>query len=215
MKKVGLLGGTFDPVHNGHLQLGRSVLSLCGFDKVLFIPAACPPHKDDQDVGAIEHRLQMLKLAIGGTGSFEISEIEISRQKISYTIDTIEELKQTGDHHSSYYFIIGFDAISEIESWHRWQELLYSTNFIVAVRPGFSLKEIEHLLERNGFSPDRSVNDRWFCDRSANEILFLTNEIAAVSSTDVRARIAAGQSWQTLVPSAVADYIIEERLYVH
>ncbi len=213
MKRIGLLGGTFDPVHNGHLQLGRSVLSRYGFDKVLFIPAACPPHKEDKDVGAIEHRLQMLRLAIADNSSFEISEIEINREKVSYTIDTIEELKQSGEDHGRYYFVIGFDAISEIESWHRWQKLLYSTNFIVAVRPGFSLKEIEQLLERNGFSRDRSRGDRWLCERSANEVLFLTGKIAAISSTDVRERIAAGLSWQMLVPPLVADYIIRERLY--
>lgn len=213
MERIGLLGGTFDPVHNGHLQLGRSVLDRCGFDKVLFIPAACPPHKDDKKVGAIEHRLQMLRLAIGTSRSFEISEIELNRDKISYTIDTIEALKKSGDHNSRYYFIIGFDAISEIESWHRWQELLYATNFIVAVRPGFSLKEIEQLLERNGFWHDPSRGERWFCKRSDNEILFLTGEIAAISSTDIRARIAAGQSWRSLVPPQVADYISRESLY--
>ena len=193
MKRVGLLGGTFDPVHNGHLQLGGAVQARYVLDRIVFIPAASPPHKDERDVGAIEHRLQMLRLAIDGRSGFEISEIEISRDRKSYTIDTIEELKQSADPRSRFYFIIGFDAISEIESWHRWQELLYSTNFIVAVRPGFSLKEIEGLLKRNGFSDDRTRADRWFCERSDNEILFLTGEIAPISSTQVRARIAAGK----------------------
>lgn len=215
MTRIGLLGGTFDPVHNGHLQLGKSVLSRCGFDKIQFIPAAYPPHKDEKIVCDIEHRLQMLRLAISGSRHFEISEIEVARDKISYTIDTIEGLKRSSSSLSRYHFIIGSDAVSEIETWHRWQELLYSTNFIVAVRPGFSLKEIERLLERNGFFPERSRGDRWVCERSENEILFMTGEIADISSTDIRSRIAADRSWRLLVPPKVADYIIRNKLYIN
>ncbi len=215
MKRLGLLGGTFDPVHIGHLQLGNTVLDRYGFDKILFIPAAHPPHKNETIVCHIEHRLQMLRLAIDENSRFEISEIEIYRDKMSYTIDTIEELKLQSGADSRFHFIIGFDAISEIETWHRWRELLTSTNFIVAVRPGFSLKEIEQLLDRNGFSPDRGREGRWICLQSGNEILFSSGEIANISSTEIRARIGANDNWLDLVPPEVGKYIIRNQLYTN
>lgn len=212
MQKVGLLGGTFDPVHNGHLQMGDRVLENYNLDKILFIPASTPPHKNEA-VSAVGHRLQMLKLAISGNRRFDFSEIEISRQKVSYTFDTIQELKSFGGKEVLYHFIIGYDALSEIETWYRWQDLLVVTNFIVAVRPGFSLKEIEQLLERNGFSPEDGGSDRWIGEQTGNEILFLAGEIADISSTEIRSRIASRKPWTDLVPPLVADYIISNRLY--
>lgn len=212
MQKIGLLGGTFDPVHNGHLQLGDRVLENYNLDKILFIPASTPPHKNEA-VSAVGHRLQMLKLAISGNRRFDYSEIEISRQKVSYTFDTIQELKSFGGTEVLYHFIIGYDALSEIETWYRWQDLLVVTNFIVAVRPGFSLKEIEQLLERNGFSPKDGGADRWIGEQTGNEILFLAGEIADISSTEIRSRIASRKPWADLVPPLVADYIISNRLY--
>lgn len=212
MQKIGLLGGTFDPVHNGHLQLGDRVLENYNLDKILFIPASTPPHKNEA-VSAVGHRLQMLKLAISGNRRFDYSEIEISRQKVSYTFDTIQELKSCGGTGVLYHFIIGYDALSEIETWYRWQDLLVVTNFIVAVRPGFSLKEIEQLLERNGFSPEDGGADRWIGEQTGNEILFLAGEIADISSTEIRSRIASRKPWADLVPPLVADYIISNRLY--
>lgn len=212
MQKIGLLGGTFDPVHNGHLQLGDRVLENYNLDKILFIPASTPPHKNEA-VSAVGHRLQMLKLAISGNRRFDYSEIEISRQKVSYTFDTIQELKSFRGTEVLYHFIIGYDALSEIETWYRWQDLLVVTNFIVAVRPGFSLKEIEQLLERNGFSPEDGGADRWIGEQTGNEILFLAGEIADISSTEIRSRIASRKPWADLVPPLVADYIISNRLY--
>ena len=212
MQKIGLLGGTFDPVHNGHLQMGDRVLEDYNLDKILFIPASTPPHKNEA-VSAVGHRLQMLKLAISGNRRFDFSEIEISRQKVSYTFDTIQELKSCGGTGVLYHFIIGYDALSEIETWYRWQDLLVVTNFIVAVRPGFSLKEIEQLLERNGFSPEDGGADRWIGEQTGNEILFLAGQIADISSTEIRSRIASRKPWADLVPPLVADYIISNRLY--
>ncbi|MGI9535753.1 MAG: nicotinate-nucleotide adenylyltransferase [Desulfocapsaceae bacterium] len=213
MQKIGLLGGTFDPVHNGHLQLGDRVLEKYPIDKILFIPAANPPHKNGAVVCDVGHRLQMLKLAIGDKHRFDLSEIEISRKKVSYTFDTLEEMKRSGGTGRLYHFIIGYDALSEIETWYRWQDLLVVTNFIVAVRPGFSLKQIEQLLERNGFFPEEGRDDRWIGKKTGNEILFLAGEIADISSTEIRTRIGSKKVWADLVPPGVADYIISNQLY--
>ncbi len=213
MAVVGLLGGTFDPIHNGHLQLASLVLNKYPINSILFIPAAHPPHKDEHRVCDIEHRLNMLRLATNNDQRFVVSEIETIRHSMSYTIDTIEELRKASTADTLHYFILGFDALSEIETWHRWQELLYRVNFIVAVRPGFSVKDGEELLERNGFHPDRGTDDRWFCERSGNEVLFLREETEDISSTTIRKRIAEGGSWRSLVPLEVADYITDNDLY--
>lgn len=214
MNRIGLLGGTFDPVHNGHLQLGEKVLEKYGLDKIIFIPAANPPHKNDALVCEVGHRLEMLKLAIRDYQRFELSEIEISRTRTSYTFDTIQQLKRDSSSEVYYHFIIGFDALSEIETWYRWNDLLGATNFIVAVRPGFSLKQIHQLLERNGFSPQQGNKARWIGRQSGNEVLFLAGDIADVSSTDIRSRIGSNKDWAELVPPGVADYIIQNRLYI-
>ncbi len=213
MQRIGLLGGTFDPVHNGHLQLGEKVLARYGLDKIVFIPAAHPPHKNGAVVGDVKHRLEMLKLAIDEIHRFELSRIEVSRDTASYTFDTIHQFKRDSSSRALYHFIIGYDALSEIETWYRWQDLLATTNFIVAVRPGFSLKEIQQLLERNGFSPDKWNEERWIGEQNGNEVLFLSDEIADISSTDIRFKITAEKAWSELVPPDVADYIIRNHLY--
>ena len=213
MQKIGLLGGTFDPVHKGHLQLGEKVLEKFGLDKIVFIPAAHPPHKNGAVVGDVEHRLEMLRLALGESHRFELSRIEVSRDTASYTFDTIQQLKRESGGRALYHFIIGYDALAEIETWYRWKDLLSAANFIVAVRPGYSLKEIQQLLERNGFSTDKGNKKRWVNERHDNEVLFLTGEIVDISSTDIRSRIAADKSWVDLVPPGVADYITLHRLY--
>ncbi|NNK58521.1 MAG: nicotinate (nicotinamide) nucleotide adenylyltransferase [Desulfofustis sp.] len=213
MHKIGLLGGTFDPVHNGHLQLGEKVLEKFNLDKIVFIPAAHPPHKNGTVVVDVEHRLEMLRLAIGDMHRLELSRIEVSRDTASYTFDTIQQLSRDSGYRAHYHFIIGYDALSEIETWYRWKDLLSTTNFIVAVRSGFSLKQILQLLERNGFSPDKGNEERWIGEQNCNEVLFLAGEIVDISSTDIRFRIASDKTWSDLVPSAVADYINLHRLY--
>ena len=213
MQRIALLGGTFDPVHNGHLQLGEKVLQKYGLNKIIFIPAAHPPHKNGAVVGDVEHRLEMLRLAIDKIHRFELSRIEISRDTASYTFDTILQFKRDSGSRALYHFILGYDALAEIETWYRWKDLLGTTNFIVAVRPGFSLKQIQQLLERNGFTPDKGNEERWIGKQYGNEVLFLDSKIDDVSSTDIRFRISADKAWSDLVPPAVADYIIHNRLY--
>lgn len=213
MERVGLLGGTFDPVHNGHLQLGRIVRDTIGLDRILFIPAASPPHKDNLQVSSSAHRLEMLEIALADCEAMEISDIEMVRRGMSYTIDTLEELKRSGQAGTQYFFVLGSDAMAEIETWYRWQELIVSVHFIVAVRPGFSVKEIETLIRRNGFAPEQSNYDRWFHQRHGNEIRFLADETVDISSTEIRKRIRAGTDLHNMVPRQVEAYIRANRLY--
>lgn len=213
MNKVGLLGGTFDPVHNGHLQLGKIVLDSIGLDRVLFIPAAHPPHKNEVNVSNSLHRLEMLRIALTDRDRMELSDIEMVRYGMSYTIDTLEELKRYGETRADFHFIIGSDAIADIETWYRWQELLVSVNFIVAVRPGFSVKEIETIIGRNGFVLENEKHDRWIHQRQGNEIMFLADKTIDISSTDIRDRISSGRNWRHMVPDQVGAYICAHHLY--
>jgi nicotinate-nucleotide adenylyltransferase len=213
MTSIGLLGGTFDPIHNGHLQLAEAAVKSCGMDQILFVPAGHPPHKDEAFVCDILHRLQMLRLALAGMEHFKISEIEIRRDTPSYTIDTLRQLHEQSGPDIENYFIIGFDAIIEIETWYRWQELLRSTDFIVALRPGFSLEQIEKLLIRNGYYPHPQKGDCWVHGVRKNRVHFLMEPIADISSTEIRKRMRENRQWQHLVPEPVSAYIKEHNLY--
>jgi len=213
MNRVGLIGGTFDPIHNGHLQLGQIVLDRFGLDRVMYIPAATPPHKSQADVSNRRHRLGMLKIALADRENMDISDIEMTRHGLSYTFDTLTLLTREGKPSTRYHFVIGTDAIGEIETWYRWQELLVATNFIVAVRPGSSVKKIQELIGRNGFEPDSANGERWVHHRQLNEIVFLADRTVDISSTDIRSRIRSGRTWKHMVPESVGDYICSNNLY--
>ena len=213
MKTVGLLGGTFDPIHCGHLQLAEAVLVHCGLDQVLFVPAAVPPHKADGSICAIEHRLEMVRRAIGPLSHCGVSQLEASSGQPSYTIDTVLTLRADSDGTTDYVFIIGGDAFLEIETWHRWPELLASTDFIVAVRRGYPFQELHALLSHHGFLKQTETAEGYYRGRNGTSIQVLTASIDDISSTDVRHRIGANKPWRHLVPVLVADYIDEHRLY--
>jgi len=213
MAGVGLLGGTFDPVHNGHLQLGTLVRDRLGLDRIIFIPAAHPPHKEESRVGSRVHRLEMLSCALADRDDMELSDIEMARDGLSYTIDTLEEMRDHDDGTIDYHFIIGSDAMEEIETWYRWQEFLTAVHFVVAVRPGFSVKQIEFILGRNGFTPESDKRDRWIHAHHGNRIEFLADKTVDISSTEIRERIGTGRKWKHMVPESVAAYISTHGLY--
>lgn len=211
MYTTGLLGGTFDPVHNGHLQLAQAVLVRSFVDQVLFIPAASPPHKTDSALCPIEHRLEMVRRATRSLPRCAISEREASPGRPCYTIDTLLGLRADSSGDTTYVFIIGGDAFLEIETWHRWPELLASTDFIVAVRQGASLQELGNVLGHHGFR--RQAETGIYRGREGTRVRVLTAPIDAISSTDIRYRIAENKPWQHLVPPPVAEYIDEHLLY--
>jgi len=213
MRTVGLLGGTFDPVHTGHVQLAEAALARAAVDQVLFIPAAAPPHKTDNALCAFGHRLEMVRRAVASLPQCAVSGREASSERPSYTFDTLLRLRADSHGDTIYVFIIGSDAFLEIETWHRWQELLASTSFIVAVRCGASLTELRNILNEHGFRPLSGRETEHYRGRHGNEVQVLTAPIEDVSATDIRCRIAANHPWRHLVPARVADYIDEHRLY--
>lgn len=190
MSKIGILGGTFDPPHKGHIAIAKAALDRLGLDKVIFIPAQNPPHKVKQTVASPADRLRMLELALDDIERFEISDIELQRPGLSYTADTLEELCRVfpGE---EFFLIIGADNISEIESWYDPERILTLAKVAAANRPGFG----------SGGA-------------YAGRILNFEMPPADISSTDVRNRIKAGLPVDDLVPKGVGEYIIKHRLYL-
>jgi nicotinate-nucleotide adenylyltransferase len=183
--RLALFGGTFDPIHSAHLTVAREAADQFQLDQVWFIPAAHPPHKTAQSSASYEDRYRMTELACQADPRFLASRLEEGEQK-SYTIDTIEKVRAKGEQPN---FIIGADAFAEITTWHRWQDLLRLTDFIVVTRPG------HHYTAPSGARVHR-----------------LDTVALPVSSSEIRRRLAAGQVPPQL-PSAVSAYIADRGLY--
>ena len=188
MKQIGLFGGTFDPVHAGHLIIAQSVLEELGLDTVLFIPSAHPPHKQSDIMFSPEERFSMLARAIQGNPRFRVSDIEMNRQGPSYTIDTIREIKSTLSADTALSFIIGRDNLFEISAWKEPFAIIGECRIIVADRPVGAADPI----------PD------WLVD----SIELVRVPLIEISSSDIRARIRTGRSIRYLVPDAVLDMIV-------
>lgn len=209
MKRIGVLGGTFDPLHLGHLRAAEVARDALSLDKVLFVPAATPPHKASPVTGA-DHRFGMLSRALSAEPFFEVSRLELDRGGRSYTIDTLEELA-AGSTDSRFFFVTGTDAFSEIRTWKSWQSLLAGHWFLVHERPGFPIEAVEGLLP-DGVS-FRVLEESDLERGSEPRVLLLRRPMLKVSSTEIRRSIRENRSIRFLVPDAVADYIRENRLY--
>ncbi len=197
--RLGIMGGTFDPIHYGHLVAAEMARSEFGLGKVLFIPAGKPPHKDRSDITDAELRLEMIKLAIQGNPAFAVSTLELERKGKSYTVDTLRDLHRTWPDHKLY-FITGSDALCEIFSWYKAEEILMLTNFIGAARPGFDATNF--LLQLQQEHPE-------FHGR----IHYLEVPALAISSTDIRERVKTGLPIRYLLPEPVRQYILQNKLY--
>ena len=217
-RKIGLLGGTFDPVHIGHLAVADHVLHAMGLDAVWFIPAAFPPHKeghaDGRAITDFSHRLQMLRLAIAGEKHFAVSDIEAKRNSPSYSIDTVRILIDQTGARTELFFIIGADAFLEIDTWKRYTELPTLVSFVIISRPTYSPARVGEVIRRN--YPDYTCDPAtgiWTSSASKGSFIVSRMAPAAVSSTEIRQRVKEGKDITGLVPSAIADYIEKERLY--
>ena len=196
--KVGIMGGTFDPIHNGHLVTAEAVRDSLNLDEVLFIPSARPPHKRDREIISPEHRLAMTVLATCFNKHFRVSTIEILREGPSYAVDTIDALKNEYSNGTEFYFILGADAALELSTWHNAQELIEKCYFIVATREGteFNIETVENDFKIKG------------------HIKKIDTPKIEISSTEIRNKVANGRSIRYLVPDSVEAYIKKERLYL-
>ena len=214
MPDIGLFGGTFDPVHHGHIQCATAALVEAGTDKVVFIPSAHPPHKNDENISSFAHRLAMLKIATTPFEQFLISELEQKRSHPSYTFDTLKIFEDRGDRSIKYHFIIGCDAFLEIESWYRWRSVISQTDFIIVVRPGYNKTRLFDLLNRNSFKVDNDHGYAWHNQEGRNSIRLLTTGTDDISSTEIKRRIRENLPWQHFVADSVGDYIVNQTLYL-
>lgn len=192
---IGVLGGTFDPIHVGHLLLAEQAREQLGVGRILFIPSARPPHKLTEPVTDPEHRFAMALLATAENPHFVVSRRELQRQGPSYTIATIRELVAEG--HAPVYWIVGADAALDLPNWFEADAILSEAQVVAAARPGSDLGRLEAVL-----GPDRS-----------RRVRVLQTPQFDVSSTSVRARLAAGLSARHLVPDCVLRYIVKHDLY--
>ena len=197
-RRIGIMGGTFDPIHVGHLITAEMVRSAASLDEVVFIPSARPPHKDGARAASAEDRLIMTECAVQDNPYFCVSDLELRREGPSYTVDTIAELRDNLDG-AELFFITGADAMNDLYRWHEPKRLLCSCQFIVATRQGAPLDEL--LLAEKFTAEERS------------HIQVLPTPHLEISSSVIRARIRAGLSVRHLVPRAVEEYIEKRGLY--
>lgn len=199
MPYVGFMGGTFDPVHYGHLAVAEGARQLAGLDHVLFLPNRQPPHKAGPVVSAAEHRAAMVRLAIEGNPYFGLSDLELNREGPSYTIDTVRTL-QAAHPGWELAFLAGMDSLMEIHTWHEYEALLRSIDLLVVARPGCSRERQEAVMASLGPELTRRIQ-------------ILETPGVAVSSSELRRLGAGGYSLRYLVPDPVAWYIQKHRLY--
>jgi len=218
-RRIGLLGGTFNPVHNGHLHIAGAVLRRLHLDSVLFIPVGIPPHKENQEIAPAHHRMAMLRLALMGIPAFGSCDFEIKQAGPSFTINTLEALKSDypKDH---LYFIIGMDAFSQIKTWMKPERLLSLCNFVVLARPGYpfgSLPEFGPLLhiDRAALRQlDHGESKAYRFETAARTRMhFLSIPPCEISGTEIRNRVKAGKGTKNRLPQSVMSYIIENKIY--
>lgn len=215
-KRLGILGGTFNPIHFGHLAAAEDVCDRLRLDRILFIPAFLPPHKQE-DMPSAADRLEMVRLAISGNPRFSLSDLEIRRGGMSYTIDTIEELRSMHPG-ADIHFITGLDSFLDIRTWKDWQRLLGSCTFVVLSRESSRFRDLmmlDFLQPREQDLIDLDEKKTVQAELGNGDIRIILERIPfyEISSTDIRNRRKAGKSIKYLLPESVEGYIIEKKFY--
>ncbi len=198
-RRIGILGGTFDPIHIGHLVTADYVMQQLSLEKVIFIPTGQPPHKIGK-VAPARDRYIMTILATSDNPAFNVSDIEVEREGLSYTIDTLMLLHEEYGDDTTFYFIVGTDAVAEIPSWEKAHGLLSFCHFVAATRPGFA-SSVEKAIA-------------FFGKEGEGQIHQIDTPELEISSTDIRDRVRGGRSFKYIVPASVELYIKKEGLYL-
>jgi nicotinate-nucleotide adenylyltransferase len=211
--RIGVLGGTLDPIHLGHLDTALAARAALSLDRVLVVPARVPPHRPVQPIASPHHRFAMAALAVHGCDGLVVSDLELSLPEgPSYTAETLERLQASLSAASTQiFFITGADAFAEIETWHRYPEVLDLAHFVVVARPGFALDTLPRRLPR--LAPRMTAATAAGADRGEPAIFLLDAPTHDVSSTEVRRRLAAGLPVTGLLPSLVETHILQHGLY--
>jgi nicotinate-nucleotide adenylyltransferase len=212
--KWGLLGGTFDPIHIGHLRCAEEVLEIFDLNRIIIVPASKPPHKIDAAITSFHYREQMIMQAIEGNPVFSFSDVEKRREDTSYSVETVEYILKKYMENLKLYFILGQDAFHAIQTWKDWQRLLLLCNFVVMTRPGYEDRGLEGILPADfasRFTYDDTV--KGFRGPTGHVIFFRGVTFLDISSSDIRQRVREGKSIKYLVPETVRHYIVKNSLY--
>ena len=202
MKKTALFGGTFDPVHNGHIDVAEYAAGAIGAEKVIMIPAKRSPHKDSSPFASAQDRINMISLAIADRDIFDMSDCEMVRPEPSYTLDTIEYFQNKYAPDTQLYWLIGADSLKDLTKWYRIRDILELCTITIMFRAGFAKPDFSDLARVLG----------WLYARKLSESVIQT-PLIEISSTDIRKKIALGQSVKKLIHPEVLKYIIEKGLY--
>jgi nicotinate-nucleotide adenylyltransferase len=212
--RLGVFGGTFNPIHVGHLRAVIEVQETFNLDRLLLIPSANPPHKGAEDVAPAEDRLQMVRLAVQGLPSLEASDVELARPGPSYTIETLQYFHNDFGPESEIHFLVGLDAFSEITTWKSYHRLFATAHFIVMTRPGAELNDLERFIHSH-ISRDYRYDAGASCYSHPQWYSIFCLNIARleISATQIRACIRQGRSIRFLVPDTVEQFIKAKGLY--
>jgi len=197
--KRGVLGGTFDPIHNGHLAVAEEVRRRLGLDEVIFVPAGQPWLRMNTPLSAATHRVWMVRLAIAGRPYCGLSAVEVERAGPSYTVDTINELREQLSRGDELYFILGWENLAELPRWHEPSQLVKACSLVAVPRPGYPLPDLKPL---EALVPGL-----------AESVILLDAPQVDISASEIRRRVSRGLSIRHLVPEPVVDYIQEHGLY--
>ena len=217
--RVGLLGGTFNPVHNGHLAIARQTRDALALERVVFIPTGDPPHKPHEALASAGARYEMVRLAIASDPSLSVSDVDVRRAGKSYSIDTVRILQEQFGPETQLYFLIGLDAFLEIPTWRDPETLLSLCSFVVLSRPGLSFQAlaalplIPRLPQASLVDLDAGRSVRLDVSVGAQSLICLRLPPSHVSASDIRARLARGGSAANLLPPTVESYILQHHIY--
>jgi nicotinate-nucleotide adenylyltransferase len=217
-ERIGLFGGSFNPIHLGHLRSALEVREAFDLDRICLIPAALPPHKPKEEMAEAGDRMEMTRLAVSGLPCFTVSDVEIARPGFSYTIDTVAHFKSLFPAPAALFLVVGIDAFLEVDTWHRYPELFNEIPFIVMRRPSAGEEPAWDAFQRylSRISEGYSFSPRESCYVHAQKQPLFTLDVSLldISSNRIRACIRRGKSVKFLVPESVEDYLTDRRLYL-
>lgn len=208
--RIGLFGGTFNPVHHGHLRLALDLVDSLGLDEMRLIPCHLPAHRDNPEVSA-GMRAEMVRLAIAGETALRLDTSELERPGPSYTVDTLKNLRSQQGPQAVLIWVLGADAFAELCSWKHWRQLLDYAHLVVAARPGWTLPEAGELAS---FTREHQGGVETLRQQPAGTVVILENPLLDISATRIRALTARGASSRYLLPESVREYIAQQNLYL-
>ncbi|MBI5438190.1 MAG: nicotinate-nucleotide adenylyltransferase [Nitrosomonadales bacterium] len=216
MAPIGIFGGTFDPVHYGHLRLAEEMLELANLRQIRFIPTGTPPHRNAPQVSA-QHRSAMVQLAIADQPAFMLDTREVNRTTPCYTVDTLRELRTDLGITQPLCLLMGGDAFLQLHTWHEWEQLFELAHIVVGYRPGFTIDERIHsaTAELQQHYQQRLCTADDLSRRPSGGIAELAIPKLEISATDIRRRVSENRTIRYLLPNAVAGYIHQHHLYTH